>query len=102
MNATDPVGTHVLAGGVGRIAAAALADARAARTGRFLEAANLHYLASALLELGRLDEARARAQEAFDFMETTGAVGWNPLGYLTLARRSRLYWRSILSATYQS
>jgi hypothetical protein len=67
-------------------AESALADARAARTGRFLEAANLHYLASALLELGRLDEARARAQEAFDFMETTGGVGWNPLGYLTLAR----------------
>ena len=26
------------------------------------------------------------SQEGFDFMEATGAVGWNALGYLTLAR----------------
>ncbi len=67
-------------------AESALRDAREARTGRLMEATNLHYLASALLGLGRLDEARARAQEGFDFMEATGDVGWNPLGYLTLAR----------------
>ena len=67
-------------------AESALRDAREARAGRFLEASNLHYLASALLGLGRLDEARARAQEGFDFMEATGDVGWSPLGYLTLAR----------------
>ncbi len=66
-------------------AESALRDARAARAGRFLEPLTLHYLSQALLGLGRLDEARERAVEGFDFMETTGDVGWSPLGYLTLA-----------------
>jgi class 3 adenylate cyclase len=67
------------------VAESALCDAREARAGRFIDPAILHHLARALLGLGRLDEARERAVECYDFMETTGDVGWNPLGYLTLA-----------------
>ena len=66
-------------------AESALRDARDARAGRFLEPANLHHLARALLGLNRLDEAREWAVECFEFMETTGDVGWYSLGYLTLS-----------------